>query len=61
VVFKSKEGGKSKSKIKEKKEREKKNQTSGLPPTKRLFRVNSLTLVEFEDHVNQMEEVNTSS
>jgi len=43
-----------------KKEREKKKQTSGLPPTKRLFRVISFTLVEFGDQVDQMEEVNTS-
>jgi len=40
--------------------KEKENHTSGLPSTKRLFIVNSLTLLEFRNQVDQKVAVNAS-
>ena len=57
MAFKSRESGKNKSKIKEK---GKKNPTSGLPPTKRFFRLNSLTFLDFLYQVDQKVAVNAS-
>jgi len=48
VAFKSRVSEKNKRKTKKIKGKEKENHTSGLLPTKRLFIVNSLTLMEYE-------------